>query len=334
VKLSLVFRRISSVLVLAGVVFVTGFGRADAFLPEPLAQLTHDARKLAATLAAPTALEVFDLSTGYHTGVNSSASMPAASTIKIPVMVEVFSQLQSGKFDLLKRVRLTAADKDWGSGDLCEAPVGTTYPISVLLDKMIDISDNTATNMLIRLVGRRTINRDMSYLGLRHTRLTEDIRTEDWGIRQGLRTSPSDLVRLLSMMARRELVDQWSSNEMISILEQDQFNTLIPEPLPLDIPIAHKTGSFSDTLNDAGIVYADDGPYVIAVMTTSLRSQDAGRRFIHTISKLTYADERRLAKWRQRSGLTFDAFDRSAPGPAGATSPDVFYWGAGTTSNR
>jgi beta-lactamase class A len=333
-KLRRMVRRISSVLVLAGVVFVTCFGRANAFLPAPLAQLTHDARKLAATLAAPTALEVFDLSTGYHTGLNSGASMPAASTIKIPVMVEVFSQLQSGKFDLQKRVQLTAADKDWGSGDLCEAPVGTTYPISVLLDKMIDISDNTATNMLIRLVGRRTINRDMSYLGLRHTKLTEDIRTGDWGIRQGLRTSAADLVRLLSMMARRQLVDQWSSNEMISILEQDQYNTLIPEPLPLDIPIAHKTGSFSDTLNDAGIVYADDGPYVIAVMTTSLRSQDAGRRFIHTISRLTYADERRLAKWRQRSGLTFDAIDAGAPGPAGETSPDVFYWGAGTTSNR
>jgi beta-lactamase class A len=335
-KASAVFRRISSVLALAGVAFLSVFGRADAFLPAPLAQLTHDARKLAATLAAPTALEVFDLSTGYHTGVNSSASMPAASTIKIPVMVEVFSQLQAGKFDLQRRVQLTAGDKDWGSGDLCEAPVGTTYPISTLLDKMIDVSDNTATNMLIRLVGRRAINRDMSYLGLRHTQLTEDIRTDDWGIRQGLRTSPADLVRLLSMMARRELVDQWSSNEMISILEQDQFNTLIPEPLPLDIPIAHKTGSFSDTLNDAGIVYAGNGPYVIAVMTTSLRSQDAGRRFIHTISKLTYAYERRLATWRVRSGLTFDSFDLSAPGQAGsgASSPDLNYWGAGTASNR
>ncbi|HEY1429621.1 MAG TPA: serine hydrolase, partial [Candidatus Tumulicola sp.] len=192
-------RRISSVLALAGVAFLSGFSRADAYLPEPLAQLTHDARKLAAGLAAPTALEVFDLSTGYHVGLNSSASMPAASTIKIPVMVEVFSQLQAGKFDLQKRVRLNASDKDWGSGDLCEAPVGTTYSISVLLDKMIDISDNTATNMLIRLVGRRTINRDMSYLGLRHTHLGEDIRTDDWAIRKGLRTSPSDLVHLLSL---------------------------------------------------------------------------------------------------------------------------------------
>jgi beta-lactamase class A len=326
------FRRISSVLVLAGVAFLTGLGRADAYLPAPLAQLTHDVRKLAAGLAAPTAIEVFDLSTGYHMGWNSSASMPAASTIKIPVMVEVFLQLQAGKFDLQRRVELTASDKDYGSGDLCDAPVGTMYPISVLIDKMIDVSDNTATNMLIRLVGRRSINSGMVDLGLRRTRLTQDIRTSDWGIRQNLRTSPADLVRLLELMARRQLVDQWSSNEMISILEQDQFNTLIPEPLPIDVPIAHKTGSFFDTLNDAGIVYAGDAPYVIAVMTTSLRSQDAGRRFIHTISRLAYADERRLATWRHSSGLTFEPFDAAAP--ADAVSPDLNYWGAETTPIR
>ena len=258
--------------------------------------------------------------------------MPAASTIKIPVMVEVFSQLQTGKFDLQRRVRLTAADKDYGSGDLCDAPVGTTYPISVLINKMIDVSDNTATNMLIRLVGRRSINSGMADLGLRRTRLTQDIRTSDWGIRQNLRTSPADLVRLLELMARRQLVDQWSSNEMISILEQDQFNTLIPEPLPIDIQIAHKTGSFFDTLNDAGIVYAGDSPYVIAVMTTSLRSQDAGRRFIHTISRLAYADERRLATWRHSSGLTFEPFDAAASGDT--ASPDLNYWGAETAPTR
>ena len=94
---------------------------------------------------------------------------------------------------------------------------------------------------------------------------------------QSLRTSPADLVQLLSLMAKGELVDRWSSNEMIAILEADQYNTLLPEPLPADIPIAHKTGSFFDTLNDAGIVYASNAPYVIAVMTTALPSQDLGR---------------------------------------------------------
>jgi hypothetical protein len=66
-------------------------------------------------------------------------------------------------------------------------------------------------------------------------------------------------------------------------------------------------------------------------MTTSLRSQDAGRRFIHTISRLAYADERRLATWRRSSGLTFGPFDPVAPADA---SPDLNYWGAETAPIR
>jgi beta-lactamase class A len=283
--------------------------------------LNSEVRTLARHVPAAIALDVLDLNTGYTAGFNAGRSMPAASTIKLPVMVEVFDQLESGRFDLHRRVMLLASDKDYGSGDLCDAPVGTTYPVSVLLEKMIDISDNTATNMLIRLVGRRSINRGMHELGLAHTHLAGDVRTEGWGIRRTLRTSPSDLVRLLAMMARGQLVDEWSSNEMIAILEADQYNTLIPAPLPNDVPIAHKTGSLFDTLNDAGIVFAADAPYVIAVMTTALPSQDLGRSFIHSVSRVTYANELRLAQWRAANGTT----------PLGE-SPDAGYWNAGSAS--
>jgi len=320
-------RYVAAVVAAAVVALVASTGRAAAYLPAPLAQLSRDARKLAARLPAPSGLEVLDLSTGYRTGFNAGASMPAASTIKIPVMVEVFHQLEAGRFDLQHRVTLRAVDKDWGSGELCDAAVGSSYSLGDLLEKMIDVSDNTATNMLIRLVGRRNINHSMVELGLRRTRLADDIRTDGWDVRRQLRTSADDLVRLLSLMAQRRLVDEWSSNEMIAILEQDQFNTLLPEPLPDDVPIAHKTGSFFDTLNDAGIVYADDAPYVIAVMTTALPSQGIGRAFIHTISRLAYADEVRLARWREASGISF-----SRPAAA-TTSPDVRYWSGDSKSD-
>jgi beta-lactamase class A len=254
--------------------------------------------------------------------------MPAASTIKIPVMVEVFRQLQAGKFDLERHVTLLARDKDWGSGDLCDAPVGTAYTITDLLEKMIDISDNTATNVLIRLVGRKNINVEMYRLGLTRTHLGDDIRTSTWSIRSALRTSPHDLVHLLEMMARRRLVDEWSSNEMISILEEDQINTLLPQPLPDDVEIAHKTGSFFDTLNDAGIVYADNAPYVIAVMTTGLPSKDLGRSFIRSLSRQVYSDELTFARWRQTTGFVTAYGSRATP--TGMT-PDLRYWSTGST---
>ncbi len=307
------FARVASLCALALGAALLAPAPALAYLPPPFARLNRDVRMLARHVPAAIALDVLDLNTGYNAGFNAGKSMPAASTIKLPVMVAVFEQLAAERFDLNRRVTLEQQDKDAGSGELCDEPDGSSYPVSVLLDKMIDISDNTATNMLIRLVGRRTINLEMNELGLATTHLLGDVRTDAWSIRATLRTSPADLVRLLSLMAKGELVDRWSSNEMIAILEADQFNTLLPQPLPADVPIAHKTGSFFDTLNDAGIVYASDTPYVIAVMTTALPSQDLGRQFIHRISRLAYAGELRFAAWRAKYDGT-------------TTSPDVRYW--------
>ena len=323
-------RRIAATFVaIATLAFAATATRAAAFEPRPFAQLKAQVRALASRLPAQSALEIFDLSTGYRAGFNAGNSMPAASTIKVPVMVEVFRQLEAGRFDLDHRVTLLNSDKDWGSGELCDAPAGSTYPVSELLSKMIDISDNTATNMLIRLVGRHSINDSMIELGLERTHLADDVRTEGWAIRRELRTSPADLVRLLAMMARRELVDEWSSNEMITILSQDQFNSMLPEPLPDDVMVAHKTGSLNDTMNDAGIVYASDAPYVIAVMTTDLPSQDMGREFVRNISRLAFNGETRFARWREENGFAPAPFSFGAAGSAAGAQPDVRYWSSG-----
>jgi beta-lactamase class A len=299
--------------------FLVAIPAQATLVPPPMQLLRADLHRLVMNFPASSAVEVMDLSTGYHIGYNAAAAMPAASTIKVPVMVEVFRQLEEGRFDLARRVMLLSSDKDYGSGDLCDEPAGTTYSVSELLSKMIDISDNTATNMLIRLVGLHNINREMTGLGLSHTRLLGDVRTDSWSVRQALESSPADMVRLLAKMAKRELVDDWSSNEMISILESDQINTLLPEPLPQGVAIAHKTGSFFDTLNDVGIVYGD-APYVIAVMTTHLPSLDMGRTFIRSLSLMTFQQEARMAQWRSVAG--FSAFNATN----GVTSPDLNYW--------
>ncbi len=291
--------------------------------PKQVRQLRTELRRLAERLPAQTAFEVYDLSSGYSVGYNANSSMPAASTIKVAVMTEVFKQLEEGDFSLDHRVVLRASDKDDGSGDLCGAPVGSEYSVSELLARMIDVSDNTAANMLIRLVGRHNINREMYSLGLHHTWLSDYIRTQGWAVRNELRSSPSDMVRLLKLMAERQLVDEWSSNQMISILEDDEFNTLLPESLPDDVLIAHKTGSLFDTLNDVGIVYADGAPYVIAVMTTGLPSQSLGKMFIHALSRSAYQGEMRLAIWRTAKGL--GSFSVGAVGDI-PSAPDVRYW--------
>lgn len=300
-------------------------------LPAPLAQLQTDISLASQHAPGRVAFEVKDLRSGFTSGYNMNEVMPAASTIKIPIMVEVFKQMQQGRFDLNRRVELFASDKDWGSGDICDDPDGTEIPVSTLLMKMITISDNTAANMLIRLVGRRRINATMHDLGLHHTDLFNSIRTEEYSVRSALVTTPSDMVKILTDMAHRRLIDDWSSNEMIAILEKQQINTLIPEPLP-DVPIAHKTGSFDDTLNDVGIVFAPGDPYVIAVMTTNLPSLPAGRAYIHRLSRETYTSFERFFRWRlanqDDSALPLEA-DASAPSSSDSV-PDEPMWGPGS----
>jgi beta-lactamase class A len=289
-------------------------------VPAPLA--AFQAQLSAFSLRAPghVGIVVQDVLTGMSTSINAGAEMPAASTIKIPVMVEVFRQLAAGNFDLNTRVKLRRSDKDWGSGDLARGRVGSSYPVSRLLALMIGVSDNTATNMLIRLVGRPHINQEMQELGLTHTRLTDFIRSEGPHIRWALRSSPADMAHLLRAMAKEQLIDQWSSRAMIAILKGQHHNSLLPEPLPEGTSIAHKTGTLHDTLNDVGIVYEGADPYVIAVMTTDLHTLSSGRRFIRGVSRLAYEALGKFATWRGANDFNPDA-EPALPTPTDAAPP-------------
>jgi beta-lactamase class A len=301
-----------------GLSFPTGHG--------PLADLQ---RQLATTtLHSPwsVGIEVEDLATGFQSGVNVNESMPAASTIKIPVMVEVFRQMELGRIDLRRTLHVEPEDKDYGSGDLCDAADGTPVNVNRLLWAMITDSDNTATNMLIRLVGRTHINQTMHHLGLRQTRLADDIRTDDDAIRYALRTSAHDMVQLLDAMAHRTLIDRWSSGEMLAILTGQRHNSLIPEPLPPGTQVAHKTGTLHDTLNDVGIVYLAGEPYAIAVMTTNLPSLDVGRTFIRGVSLLTYTSFERFEHWRVSYGLPGFHVPGSVLASSTANAPDISVW--------
>ena len=302
-----------------------------ADLSSPLAELQSRLDSAANHAPGRVGIAVEDLATGLTTGVNAGSSLPAASTIKIPVMVEVFRQMAEGSIDLNTRLHLQESDRDDGWGDMAYAPANTARSVEQLLRLMIDDSDNTATNMLIRLVGRQKVNSTMSELGLHDTTLGDYIRSATDGIRYSLRSSPRDMVKLLDSIARRRLVDAWSSGEMLAILTGQTHNGLLPAPLPKKLQIAHKTGSLHDTLNDVGIVFRANEPYVIAVMTTQLPSLPMGRRFIHDVSKLTYDEFGRFALWREGEGLPGFTLGMAAP-TTGTTSsslaPDLQMWNA------
>jgi len=288
----------------------------------PLVDLGRNLSAISSRAPGDVGIVVEDVETGYSAGVNRGANMPAASTIKIPVMVEVFRQMSRGAFDLNRMLALQPGDRDWGWGDLASAPSGSRYSVAKLLTLMITESDNTATNMLIRLVGRAHINATMRSLGLRQTVVGDYIRSD--GDIRSLRSSPQDMTTLLLDMVHDSLVNAWSSREMISILAGQHHNGLLPEPLPPGMTIAHKTGTLHDTLNDVGIVYLGNAPYIISVMTTHLPSLDAGRRFIRGVSRLAYDALTRFSAWRAASEPLIPAAE-AAP----AVAPDVQMWESG-----
>ncbi len=232
------------------------------------------------------AISVVDLHNGYTMSINGNVNLPAASTIKVPVMVEVMRQISLGKFGFYRTVSLREGDRDCGYGSLCDAPWGSKYTVWELLWRMITVSDNTAANMLIRLVGRQHVNQTMQGLGLTQTWLGDSIHSD--GDVRTLRTSANDMMRLMGMIAEHRLVNAKACDAMLEILAGQRHNTMIPAWLPKSLVIAHKTGTLHDTLNDIGIVELNGSPYVICVFTTHLSDLDLGERFIRQVSLLTF----------------------------------------------
>ena len=263
--------------------------------------LAPQLERLARSTEGLVAVTVGDLQSGHAIAINGGVNLPAASTIKIPVMVAVFRQIVLGRFGLGRTVSLLDRDRDCGYGDLCTAKWGSQHRVADLLVAMIDQSDNTATNMLIRLVGRSRINATMGRLGLSQTRLGDSIRS-DGDIRE-LRTSTNDMARLLTMISARKAVDTASSDMMIALLAGQRHNTLLPAPLPKNLVVAHKTGTLHDTLNDVGIVELNGAPYVICAFSTHLADLDDGERFIRRASLLTFESFRVTAIARASSNI-------------------------------
>lgn len=280
-------RRSKVVLLVAFVAVAFGSTQAARAELEPmLSAVAPRLMRLANDTPGTVALTVVDLRTGGAMNINGDVNLPAASLIKIPVMVEVMRQATLDTFTLERKVSILNSDRDCGSGVLCYAPPGSRYTVWYLTWAMITVSDNTATNALIRLVGREHVNQTMIGLGLNQTWLGDDIHS--WGDVRELRTSANDMTKLLWMIADHRLINRQASDVMLQILSAQRHNGLLPGPLPRSLRVAHKTGTLHDTLNDVGIVDLDGSPYIICALTTHLPDLDAGRHFIRRASLLVY----------------------------------------------
>jgi beta-lactamase class A len=238
-------------------------------------------------------------STGKGVQYNSDTVFFTASTLKVPLLVELYRQVDQGKLDLGERVNLTNGLRVPGSGVLKELGEGLQPALHDLATLMIIISDNSATDILYRRVGRENIDSMLKEFGLTRTRIpmttrellysivgldpenpthTYQMASDKLVLQQFVMdadgfsearsdvSSPEDMVRLLELVYRGEVLSPSSREGFFNIMKRQQLNTILPLRLPTGVEAAHKTGGYHGVRCDVGIVYAPNGPYAVAIM--------------------------------------------------------------------
>jgi len=234
--------------------------------------------------------------------INAEEEFHAASTMKVPVMIELFKQQREGKIDLEDSILLKnefksivdsslySMDIGVDSDDVIYKKIGTTIALKDLMYPMITVSSNLATNVLIELVGAKNVTATMRGLGadnIEVLRGVEDQKAYDLGLSNS--TTAKDLMMIMGAIAENTAGTKADCEKMIDILKRQEFNDIIPLYLPKDVIVAHKTGSITGVHHDAGIVYLPDGrSYVLVLLSKNLQDFDAGTEQLAGISKTVY----------------------------------------------
>jgi beta-lactamase class A len=205
------------------------------------------------------AVAIKKLDTGQYAEFNSHTQAVTASLYKVFVLYEVMRQRALGKLSLDSTAQITAAAAayDVSIGEL-NWNIGDQVKISTLIDRMITVSDNTAAITLADLAGVDNINAGLQRLGLTGSLL--DFSGDNL-------TTAADMNHLLELIATDQVLDRDSCRYILDVMLKQELNDLLPQGLPTEVAMAHKTGSLFQLRHDAGIVYGPSGPYVITVLS-------------------------------------------------------------------
>ncbi len=234
--------------------------------------------------------------------INERTSFHAASTMKTPVLVEVYKQVQEGKLTLDDPIRIKnefysivdsssfSLSLDSDSNDKLYTAIGEERPLREVIYDMIIWSSNLATNLVIELVDAKNVTqtmRDMGASDIEVLRGVEDLKAFDQGLNNT--TTAYDLMRMFQHIAQGTAVSSEASEEMIRILLDQQFKTIIPAQLPENVRVAHKTGWISTARHDSGIVILPDGRrYVLVLLSKNWESDDVAVETMARVSRLIY----------------------------------------------
>ncbi|MDZ7658623.1 serine hydrolase [Fodinibius sp.] len=234
--------------------------------------------------------------------INEREMFHAASTMKTPVMIELFKQAEAGQFSLddsieVKNEFRSIVDSSRYQMDISEDSEGELYKkvgkkrtIRRLIDDMITMSSNLATNILIEKVGAQNVTQTMRSYGadsIKVLRGVEDIKAYERGLSN--RTTVLDESIIYVRLGRGQAVSEEASKEMIEILKQQKFNEMIPAKLPNNVEVAHKTGWITGVQHDSGLVILPDGrKYVLVLLSKNAPNRENVISAFADISNLIY----------------------------------------------
>jgi beta-lactamase class A len=232
--------------------------------------------------------------------IDGDKSFHAASTMKVPVMIELFRQARAGAVTLDDTLAIRNEFRSivdgspyaLGEGDDSDkeiyAAAGRTLTLRQLCEAMIASSSNFATNLLIDKLGVQKIREAVTALGgggMQVLRGVEDGKAFDKGLNNT--TTARGLLELLDRIAHGRAVDPESDRAMIEILKRQQFNDAIPAGLPPGTPVAHKTGNVTRIHHDAAIVYGP-APYVLVLLVRGLDDKKKSAALMTDLSRAVY----------------------------------------------
>lgn len=244
-----------------------------------------------------------NLDTGEEILINANEVFHAASTMKTPVMIEVYKQAAAGKFALTDSVTIKneftsiadsstfVLDPSQDSETELYKQVGKKKLLSELVYDMIIVSSNLATNLVIEKVGARNVTQTARELGAKEMQVLRGVE-DTKAFRRGLIniTTANDLMVIFEKMAKGEVVNKEASQAMIDILEDQRFNSIIPDKLPKTVKVAHKTGSITGVNHDSGIVFLPDGKkYVVVLLSKEVKDEEKAVAAMAEVSAMLYA---------------------------------------------
>ena len=264
--------------------------------------LLRDLDSLCAESGGAVSIAAEHLDTGERILISENDMYHAASTMKTPVMIEVFRQAAEGKFRLDDSIvvrndfrsivdgSLYSMDLGEDSDDSVYNLIGKPTTILFLIRHMITVSSNLATNILIELVDARKVTETMRTLGAKDMKVLRGVE-DGKAFQKGLNneTNAIDLMTIFKAIAEGKAVGAEEDKAMVDMLLAQRFRSKIPALLPEGVRVAHKTGNITGVEHDSGIVFLPDGTqYVVVILMSKLKENATGVRVAAKISRRIY----------------------------------------------